>query len=177
PDWHERIFRQLKDDADGYGKQQTIAIFGAPGSGKFEFVMTGRHLTIRCDGDSTEHVAFGGPIFYGHAASGFTEKVHHPGNVFWEQAVLANKVYQLLDPKQQARALAEKRPAEAAVDFRRGKGYTGIPVAELAGEQKQALQTVLKKLVEPFRTEDQDEALEALKKQGGLDRCHLTFYK
>src|SRR5207302_7269658 len=34
PDWHERIFKQLKDDADGYGKQQTIATFGAPGTGK-----------------------------------------------------------------------------------------------------------------------------------------------
>ncbi|MCY2962776.1 MAG: twin-arginine translocation signal domain-containing protein, partial [Planctomycetota bacterium] len=70
PDWHERILKQLQDDAGGYGKSQTIAIFGEPGAGKSEFVMTGRHLTVRCDGDSTDHMAFGGPIFYGHAASG-----------------------------------------------------------------------------------------------------------
>ncbi|MFM8222490.1 MAG: hypothetical protein ACKOJF_26600, partial [Planctomycetaceae bacterium] len=91
PDWHDRILKQLKDDAGGYGKSQTIAIFGEPGTGKFEFVMTGRHLTVRCDGDSTEHVAFGGPIFYGHAASGFNEQPGHPGNVFWPQAQAANK--------------------------------------------------------------------------------------
>ncbi len=83
PDWHERIDKQLKDDAGGYGQHQSIAIFGHPGVDKFEFVMTGRHMTIRCDGHSAEHVAFGGPIFYGHAAGGFNEKADHPGNVFW----------------------------------------------------------------------------------------------
>ena len=66
--------------------------------------MTGRHLTTRADGNSEEHVAFGGPIFHGHAASGFDEKVHHPGNVFWHQAELANKVYTVLSGKQQAQA-------------------------------------------------------------------------
>jgi len=95
-DWHDRIRKQLQDDAGGYGKQQTIAIFGKPGSEKFEMVMTGRHLTIRCDGNTTEHVAFGGPIFYGHAAADpsygddkprFTEAANHPGNVYWPQAL------------------------------------------------------------------------------------------
>ena len=73
PEWHSRIDKQLEDDAGGYGEQNSIAIFGEPGTKKFEFVMTGRHMTIRCDGNSAEHVAFGGPIFYGHAADGFNE--------------------------------------------------------------------------------------------------------
>src|SRR5579872_7103616 len=93
-DWHDRIRKQLADDAGGYGRAQSIAMFGTPESGKFEFVMTGRHLTIRCDGDATEHVAFGGPIFYGHAARGFNEKPDHPGNVFWPQALKANALFQ-----------------------------------------------------------------------------------
>ena len=53
--------------------------------------MTGRHMTLRADCNTEAHVAFGGPIFYGHAASGFNEEVHHPGNVFWHQAEEANK--------------------------------------------------------------------------------------
>jgi hypothetical protein len=135
-------------------------------------------MTIRADGNTTEHVAFGGPIFYGHAASGFNEKVHHPGNVFWHQAVMANKVFQLLDPDQQKKALKEDRPHESEVDFRRGKSaFTGVAVAGLAEEQKKELQKVLQALIEPYRKEDQDEALECLHKQGGLDQCHLTFYK
>src|SRR5689334_19970398 len=35
PDWHERIDKQLEDDAGGFGHEQSIAIFGKPGE-KFE---------------------------------------------------------------------------------------------------------------------------------------------
>lgn len=180
PAWYAKFLKQLKDDTGGqeWGAQQNIAIFGTPGSGQFELVMTGRHMTLRADGNSADNVAFGGPIFYGHAASGFNEKPGHPGNVFWPQAVQANKVYQLIDPKQQARALVKEQPAESEVGFRGPAGmFTGIPVAELAADQKAELQKCLRTLIEPFRQEDQDEALEALKKQGGLDKCHLTYYK
>jgi len=117
PDWHKRFEKQLEDDAGGFGNNQSIAIFGEPGSGKFEFVMTGRHMTVRCDGDSAEHVAFGGPIFYGHAVQD-EEEAQHPGNVFWEQAVEANKVFEMLDGKQREQALVEQRPREQSVAFR-----------------------------------------------------------
>ncbi len=108
PEWHKRIDKQLGDDSGGYGTHNSIAIFGHPGSDKFEFVMTGRHMTIRCDGHSADHVAFGGPIFYGHAADGFNERPTHPGNVFWPQAQAANKLYHMLD-KQATRAGAVAR--------------------------------------------------------------------
>ena len=32
PEWHKRIDKQLDDDAGGYGEQNSIAIFGKPGS-------------------------------------------------------------------------------------------------------------------------------------------------
>jgi len=54
-------------------------------------------MTLRVDGNSTDHMAFGGPIFYGHASKDFYEDHLHRGNVFWEQAVAANKVYPMLD--------------------------------------------------------------------------------
>lgn len=177
-EWHDRIRQQLQDDAGGYGKEQTIAIFGEPGAERFEFVMTGRHLTIRCDGDSAEHVAFGGPIFYGHAAQGFNEKPDHPGNVFWPQAVKANALYQMLDGKQRKLALVEEAPSESAVGFRGPDGeFPGIPVSELSADQKEHLQSVLQCLVEPYRTSDRDEAVRCLKAQGGLDACSVAFYK
>jgi hypothetical protein len=180
PEWEQNFRKQLKDDTGGkeWGEQQSIAIFGKPGDGKFEFVMTGRHMTLRADGHSEAHVAFGGPIFYGHAASGFNEKVHHPGNVFWHQAVAANKVYQMLDGKQQKVALVAKRPHESAVDFHGDKTqFPGICIADLSADQKAELQKVLGLLIEPFRKEDQEEALACLKKQGGIDHCSLAFYK
>jgi hypothetical protein len=180
PTWYKKFLKQLSDDTGGapWGAQQSIAIFGKPGGDKFEFVMTGRHMTIRADGNTEAHVAFGGPIFYGHAASGFTEKPGHPGNVFWPQAELANKIYSELDGKQKKRALLAMSPQESAVAFRQAKrDFPGIPVAELADEHKKDLQKLLSRLIEPYRTEDQDEVNECLKKQGGLDKCGLAYYK
>ena len=178
PDWHDRIKKQLQDDAGGYGKEQSIAIFGQPGAGKFEFVMTGRHLTIRCDGNSVEHVAFGGPIFYGHAASGFDEKVGHPGNVYWDQAQKANSLFKMLDGKQRDQALLEQAPEESSVHFGGPDGRPqGIVISELSSDQKEYAQKVLDALVEPYRTTDRDEVFKCLKAQGGLDKCRLAFYK
>lgn len=180
PEWYAKFLKQLKEDTGGkeWGNEQSIALFGKPGEGKFEFVMTGRHMTLRADGNTEDHVAFGGPIFYGHAGQSFNEKPHHPGNVFWHQAVMANKVFGMIDPKQQQKALVEVRPHESEVAFKGPKGtFTGIKVAELASEQKAELAKVLNGLLEPFRKDDQQEALACLKKQGGLDQCYLSFYK
>ncbi len=178
PDWIGNIEKQLKDDAGGYGKSQNLAIFGNPGEDKFELVMTGRHMTVRVDGNSAEHVAFGGPIFYGHAASGFNEKVGHPGNVFWPQAVEANKVYEMLDGKQRKQALIARRPSESAVGFRGKEGnFAGVSVADLSSDQKEQVQNVLKKLLEPYRKVDQAEVRQCLEAQGGLDACSLAFYQ
>lgn len=177
PDFHEKLRKQLKDDAGGYGLRQTIAIFGEPGAGQWEFVMTGRHLTIRCDGDSAAHVAFGGPIFYGHAAQGFDEPADHPGNVYWHQALKANKLYEMLDGKQREQALISTAPYESEVAFRAAGGYPGIPIAELSADQKAHAQEVLKTLLEPYRVSDRDEAVQCLETQGGLDKCALSFYR
>jgi len=177
PDWHKRIDQQLQDDAGGFGEQQSVAIFGTPGSGKFEFVMTGRHMTMRCDGDSTENVAFGGPIFYGHAADSFNEGPTHPGNVFWPQAVAANKVYQMMDEKQREQALVKKSPNESAVGFQGSEGkLPGIAASDLSSDQRDELQKVLAVLVEPYRQSDRDEVAACLKAQGGLEKCSLAFY-
>jgi Protein of unknown function (DUF3500) len=98
--------------------------------------------------------------------------------VFFPQAMMANKVYQMIDPKQQAKALVAEQPAEGEVGFKGPTGmFTGIAVSELAEEHKKELQKVLTALIEPYRREDQEDALDCLKRQGGLDKCHLSFYK
>ena len=179
PEWHTRFDKQLKDDVGGFGKNQSIAVFGEPGSGNFEFVLTSRHMTLRCDGDSAGHVAFGGPIFYAHEGERFYERPDHKNNVFWPQAVEANKLYRTLDSRHQKLALVTKgMPSEELIGFKGVKGsFHGCPVSELAGNQKAELQRILKMLLEPFRQSDRKEALKCLATQGGLDKCHLAFYK
>ena len=179
PDWHERMDQQQYDDAGGWGENNSIALFGTPGDGPSELVLTGRHMTLRCDGDSAEHVAFGGPIFYGHDPSGTgDDDARHEGNVFWPQAAEANKLYQALDGKQQKLALVKDAPGESEVPFRGLNGkFDGIPVTELSADQKARVQEVLHKLIEPYRQSDRDEVTACLKAQGGIDACSLAFYQ
>ena len=177
PGWHARFDRQMEDDCGGFGHSQSIALIGEPGSGEFQFLLTGRHMTLRCDGDAAEHVAFGGPIFYGHDAGGFDEEKDHPGNVFWPQALAANRVFGMLDGRQRRESLVARLPRENAVAFRgRRRPIAGIPVSGLSADQREELEKVLSILLEPYRTVDRDEVRGCLERQGGLDDCRLAFY-
>ena len=177
PDWVSKFDKQLEDDCGGFGEDQSFAIFGKPGEGNFEFVLTGRHMTLRCDGNSAEGVAFGGPIFYGHAPTGGDEDADHKGNVFWPQALEANKVYTMLDGKQRKQAEVAKTPREQAVAFRgKSSEFLGIPITDLAGDQREQLQKTLQMLMAPFRQSDRAEATQCLATQGGLEACYLSFF-
>jgi hypothetical protein len=178
-EWHDRFDQQLQDDVGGFGNNQGVAIFGEPRTGKFEFVLTSRHMTLRCDGDSAEHVAFGGPILYAHEGESLHEKPDHPGNVFWPQAIEANKLFHVLDSKHRQLALITKgMPSEELVGFKRkDEEFQGCPVTEFSADQKQELQRIVKSLLAPFRQSDREEAVKCLDTQGGLDRCFLAFYK
>lgn len=178
PDWHARFDRQLTDDVGGFGQKQTIAIFGRPGQGKFQFLLTSRHMTLRCDGGSNQRLAFGGPIFYGHAAGSYNEKPDHPGNVFWHQAQAANELFRKLNDRQQAQALLKQAPPEGAVGFRGPRGdFPGIAIAALSAEQKQQAAGLLDRLVAPYRQADRDRVCKCVESQGGLEKCHLAFYE
>jgi hypothetical protein len=181
PEYAQTVYQQVEHDSGraGFG-DSSIALFGEPGSGKFEFVITGRHCTRRCDGDSTEGAAFGGPIFYGHAAQGFNEKPDHPGNAYWYQAKRANEVFQMLDGKQRERALREKGRMEQGSETVKLKGAAadlpGISVADLSADQKALVRKTLGDLLAPFRKEDADEALKYIEATG-FDKLHMAFYK
>jgi hypothetical protein len=181
PEYAERVVNQVEHDSgkEGFGGS-SMALFGEPGTGKFEFVLTGRHCTRRCDGDSVEGAAFGGPIFYGHAAEGFTEKPTHPGNAYWYQAVRANEVFHMLDGKQREIALLGDSREEEGTDTVRlsGKqrGLPGIPVSELSRDQRDHVRKVMADLLAPFRKADADEAMK-LVEAAGFEHLHMAFYK
>ncbi len=157
----------------------SVAIFGAPGTSQFEFVLTGRHCTRRCDGNSVAGTAFGGPIFYGHAAGSFNEAADHPGNAYWFQAKRANEVFQMLDGKQREQALAEKGRAERGrktVELTgKAKGLEGIRVGDLSKDQQAHVRKVLADLLKPFRKEDREESMKYVEPQ--FADLHLAFYK
>ena len=180
PEYAQKVMEQVEHDGgkEGFGGC-SIALFGEPGAGKFEFVLSGRHVTRRCDGDSVEGAAFGGPIFYGHAARSFNEAADHPGNVYWYQALRANEVFKMLDGKQRQLALLDEPREEKGTATVRLTGKTdlpGIPVGALSRDQKELVRKVMADVLAPFRKADADEALKLVEKNG-FDDLHMSFYK
>ena len=181
-EYAEKVFEQVEWDSgiDGFEGGSSVAIFGTPGSGRFEFVLTGRHCTRRCDGDSMKGAAFGGPIFYGHAARGFNESPKHEDNAYWYQAVRANEVYQMLDGKQRKAALLGKSRGERGKKTVELSGkktdLDGIRVGDLAADQRGHVMKVVGDLLAPFREEDAQEAMKHIK-AGGIENLHLSFYR
>jgi len=141
--------------------------------------MTGRHLTIRADGNSVENTAFGGPIFYGHAVTD-SEEPDHPGNVWWHQGKLANKIFKMLDGKQREKALLPDDPPDnqSTVALKGAKAaIPGLAAAEMTRDQREALEATLKSLLAMYRESDVEEVMACLKVNGGLDKLHLAFYQ
>ncbi len=180
-EYADQVMKQVEHDngRGGFG-DCSIALFGKPDTGKFEFVLTGRHTTRRCDGDSVKGAAFGGPIFYGHAAQSFDEEPHHPGNVYWFQAKRANEVFRMMDGKQRKLALLDQSRGEdgkRTVELSgKTEGLAGIPMTELQTDQKDEVRKVLNDLLLPFREVDRKESMKLIEKSG-FDNLHLSFYK
>jgi hypothetical protein len=170
-DGYERLLKQMEDDHGGI-TNYSVGIFGEPGTGEFQCMVTGRHLTLRADGDSVKNAAFGGPIVYGHG------QADPKKNLFGYQTKKANEVFRALDEEQKKLALLEKAPQEAAVQLQGAKGrFKGITAGELSADQKELVESVIKVLLSPYRQDDVDESLELLKAGGGLDGLHMAFYQ
>jgi hypothetical protein len=180
PDFVPKAEAQIQEDGAGLGNY-SVGLFGQPGSGKFEFVLTGRHLTVRCDGNSVEGAAFGGPIFYGHQAGpNDEEKPDHPNNVYWYQAQRANEVFQALDGKQRKLALVDASRTEKATETSRlrlpGEKIEGLPVSEMSADQRGLVRKVLADLLLPFRKQDSDEAMRIVDQSGGVQGLTMAFF-
>jgi hypothetical protein len=172
---YEKFQKQMEDDHGGI-EQYHVAVFGTPGSDQFEWELTGRHVTIRADGNSVAGAAFGGPIIYGHGAG--DGKKGLPGNVFYYQTQKANEVFEALDGTQRKAALQPKAPPESAVPVQGKDGkFPGVTVGTLSSDQKALVEKVIKVVLAPYREEDVEEAMAVLNDGGGLDALHMAFYE
>jgi hypothetical protein len=186
-EYAQRVMQQVDHDnqeakAGGF-EGCAVALFGEPAvpgaDSKFEFVFTGRHVTRRCDGNSVEGEAFGGPIFYGHAALSDNEAADHPGNVYWYQAKRANELFQAFDGKQRKIALRNDPRSEKGTDTvalrGKDKDLPGIPLADLTADQKKLAWETMHDVLAPFRKTDATKAMKLIE-EAGIDRLHMAFY-
>ncbi len=168
---YERFIKQMDDD-DGGMESYSIAVFGNPDSGQFQWEMTGRHLTIRADGDSVDKAAFGGPIVYGHGEEDPSD------NLFHYQTKIANEVFGALDPRQRKLALLPKAPREADVPLQGADGkFPGVPVSDLSSDQRKLVEKTIRTMLKPYREEDVEEVLAILKAGGGFEKLSIAFYQ
>ena len=189
---NQRIFRAIGSGDEGY-RQLSRAntfdasqsfercgayIFGDPtGDNQFAWVFTGHHLTVRCDGNSEPNAGFGGPMYYGHTPDGMSAR-----NVFNYQTRSAIAVWDALSEAQRRTATIQMYPQpreqEGSVRFRaQGQAYPGISIRDLTADQRRLLDQVMRDLLSPYRREDGDEVMELVRRNGGVERLHLGFYK
>ena len=175
-DGYGRFMQQMREDW-GAVEKYTIAIFGDPAGEKFQFELTGRHLTMRADGDTLSDDsfgggAFGGPIVYGHAKKGNSDK-----NLFSYQTKRANELFQALDKPQRMKALLDKSPGQTVKLAKEGEALRGVSGKELSADQKELVSAVLADILLPYRQEDVDEAMALVEAGGGVDSLAISFYK
>lgn len=186
----ERILKSISAGEDGYrcmSRNGTFdgskslggcgaLLFGDPSKDKeWSWVFAGHHLTVRCDGRPTDGIGFGGPMYYGHSPSGYSEN-----NVFYFQTKSVMSAYDALDEKQRTKAVIIGSPGEHApsVRFRmKGEERPGLPFADLSKDQKELVEKVMKDLLKPYRAEDADEVMSIVKETGGMDKINLAFYR
>lgn len=170
-DGYDRLNLAMDDD-DGGIDAYSVAMFGKPGSGDFQWELTGRHLTLRADGDRMDRVGFGGPIVYGHGEEEASENLYH------YQTKKTNEVFEALDGSQRKQALLGKRPKETAVQIQGEKGrFPGISVRDLSGDQKTLVSDALKVLLAPYRPDSVDEVMAILDASGGVESLSMAFYQ
>jgi hypothetical protein len=169
------VLRQLEDDCLGHpwGTDQSVALFGEPASGPFQFVFTGRHITLRVDGGSDLRVAFGGPILYGHTVDCYYERPNHPENICWPEAIAASQWYAALPQEAAARAIVHSIPDEPPLGFR--TAIPGLPLAEVDTDNLAAAGDLLARLLARFRDVDRARVRRCLDACGGLRACSIQF--
>ena len=171
-DGFKRLEEQMEYDDGGLGAY-SVAMFGEPTAEQFQWLLTGRHLTLRADGNTLEGRAFGGPIVYGHG-----EESSASDNLFYYQTKRVNEVFAALDASQAASALRDSAPSETQIKLQGTSGkFDGVQVSELADDQKKLVREVLGTLLAPYREEDASEALSIIDRNGGVESLRFAFYK
>jgi len=173
---YKQLSRNGKFDNSGDFENIGALLYGEPEEGKkFSLVFSGHHLTVRCDGNSEEATAFGGPLYYGHSPSGYATT-----NVFYNQTKIVTELHDALDESQKKAAVMPGLWKDEHGTIRPPKKDAKVPgvcFADMTKDQKELTEKVMKELVSPYRKEDGDEVMELIKANGGMEKISLAFYQ
>ncbi|MGB7217592.1 MAG: DUF3500 domain-containing protein [Vicinamibacterales bacterium] len=153
-----------------------VLICGEPAAPPYQIVLTGNHINLRLGGRSAEGAAFGGPQVYGDQRG--NERPGLPGNLYRDQFVLGLGILQNLDAAQRARAVLARAPVQTGIELQGRQGsFPGIPVSELALEDKALTQQLVDRIFATYPADDVAYARACLQANGGLDALSLSYYE
>lgn len=186
----DRIFRAIANGEEGYKQLSRdgrfdasndfenigALIYGEAVEGKkFALVFCGHHITVRCDGNSEESTAFGGPLYYGHSPNGYAKN-----NVFSKQTKAATDLFGALSADQKKVCVLPGKWVDEHGGVKVPKKDAKVPglaFADMTKEQQELTQKVMLEVVSPYRKEDGDEVLEIIKANGGMEKLSMAYYE
>jgi len=186
---NQRILRAICSDEEGYRRVSRngtfdnsrsfencgAVIFGDPTTNQFAWVFSGHHLTVRCDANSEPNAGFGGPMYYGHSPDGYSQR-----NLFNYQTRAVMSVWDALNEQQRRQATmttyVSPREGEGSIRHRTAN-FPGIAHADLTADQRRLVEQVMRDILSPYRREDADEVMDLIRRNGGMQRIHLGFFR
>ena len=179
PEGFERLLSQYPSRISGVN-YLNLLLFGAPGEGPWQMLLSGIHLNLRVASQIPDSAAFGGPAFGGPVVYGDqrgNERDGLPGNVFRYQMQTAHQLIAGLTPAQRGALRVAQAPPQTciAVQGRDGR-FDGLPVAELPLASRKLAHAVVAGILENYGEANAAHALECLNRNGGVDALHFADY-
>ena len=160
----------------GLPRGSVHAAAGEPAESPYQIILTGAHVNLRLGGNSREGAAFGGPQVYGDQRG--NERAGLPGNLYRDQFLLAQRLFQSLDPARQQLALLDDAPVQTGIELQGMRGvFPGLAVAQLDPGQRTVTRALVERILATYPAEDVAYADACLQANGGVDGLFLSYYQ
>jgi hypothetical protein len=170
----ERLLSQYPSRFSGVNFLQLL-LFGTPGRGPWQILLSGIHLNLRVGSPSHGGAAFGGPQVYGDQRG--NERAGLPGNLFRYQMQAAHDLITGLTPAQRGAIRVAQAPPQTCIAVQgRGGRYGGLPVADLPVQSRRLAQGIVAGILENYGEAGAADAWECLHRNGGVDGLYFADY-
>jgi hypothetical protein len=170
----ERLLSQFPTSFSGVNFLQLL-LFGTPGHGPWQLLLSGLHLNLRVGSPSHEGTAFGGPQVYGDQRG--NDRPGLPGNVFRYQMQGAHELITGLPPAYRRAIRVAQAPPQTCIAVQGPSGrFDGLPVADLPIQSRRQAQAIVSGILENYGVAGAAYATECLARNGGIDGLHFADY-
>jgi hypothetical protein len=170
----QRLLSQFPAIFSGVNFLQLL-MFGTPGRGPWQMLLSGVHLNLRVGSPSHDGTAFGGPQVYGDQRGNGQPGL--PGNVFRYQLQAAHELITGLTPAHRGAIRVAQAPPQTCIAAQgRGGRFDGVPVADLPLRSRTQAQALVRAILDNYGEDDAAYAWECLHRNGGVEALYFADY-